>query len=131
MIQSFQCPVCGSLNPLGEPSCPNCGRSFVYNCPVCGNPIDNRYLRCSSCQTLFNWSKPVGQDSQLQPSNGEGMRIMYPQTRQSRVEINEVKQKPQSTSGSLTSRPIFWLMLMFGCMILVVLLLFLDKMINH
>jgi hypothetical protein len=159
MIQSFQCPVCGNLNPLGKPSCPNCGQSFVYNCPVCGNPIDNRYLRCASCNTLFNWTKTIVQNAEARTQNiqpqmqntdagmqntqqqtqntrarmggAQGTRTMYPESRQSRVEIDEVKEKPASSNVSLTSRPAFWLFLMLGCMILIALLLLIDRMINR
>ena len=131
MIQSFQCPTCGSLNALGEPSCQNCGQSFVYNCPVCGNPIDNRFLRSASCNTLFNWSKPILQNAQELTPNMQRMSVSYPETRQSRVEINESKAKPISTNVPRTSQAKFWLMLMVGSVILIALLLFLDRLINH
>jgi hypothetical protein len=130
MIQSFQCPTCGNLNPLGEPSCPNCGQSFVYNCPVCGNPVDNRFLRCGSCNTLFNWCKPINQNAETVTPNMQRRPISYPETNQSRVGINEVKGRPDSTKVRMTSQPKFWLMLMVGSMILIALLLFLG-VINH
>jgi hypothetical protein len=131
MIQSFQCPTCGNLNPIGEPSCPKCGQSFVYNCPVCGNPIDNRYLRCASCNTLFNWSKPILQNAETRTPNMQRMRVMYPETKQPQTEINEVKEKPNSPTARMTSQPKFWLMLMAGCMILIAILLIMDRVINH
>ncbi len=131
MIQSFQCPTCGNLNALGEPSCPNCGQSFVYNCPVCGNPIDNRFLRCASCNTLFNWSKPILQNAETNAPNMQRMRVTYPAAKQPQAETNEVKEKSGSTNVRRTSQPKFWLMLMAGSMILIAVLLLLDRVINH
>jgi len=57
------------------------------------------------------------------------MRVTYPETRQSRVEIDEIKEKPNSNNLSMTSRPRFWLMLIVGCLILIVILFFVSRII--
>jgi hypothetical protein len=143
MIQSFQCPACGNLNPLGEPACTRCGQFFKYNCPVCGNPIDNRYLRCGSCNTLFNWSKPIQQNTEINPINTQQpntvnmqqpntatrqqTNVMFPNAQQSRVEVKQVRERTRSTNEPLTSRPMFWLILMVVCAIIIVLLMIMAQ----
>jgi hypothetical protein len=138
MIQSFQCPTCGNLIAIGEPACINCGQNFVYNCPVCGNPVDNRYVRCGSCKTLFNWSKqvqqnaemnPMNQSNQVNPVNPPQENITYPETRQSRVGFREIKEKTASSSPSMTSQPMFWLMLIVASAIIIGVLLFISRFI--
>jgi hypothetical protein len=129
MIQSFQCPTCGNLIAIGEPACPNCGQNFVYNCPVCGNPVDNRYVRCGSCKTLFNWSKPVQQIAEITPVNRVPEQVTYPDIRQSRVGIREIKERTASSDLNMTSRPMFWLMLIVGCVICIGVLLLVSRFI--
>jgi predicted RNA-binding Zn-ribbon protein involved in translation (DUF1610 family) len=138
MIQSFQCPTCGNLIAIGEPACTNCGRNFIYNCPVCGNPVDNRYVRCGSCKTLFNWSKSVQQNAETGPGNpgnpGDPVnptpgRVTYQDIRQSRAGISGFKERTASSNVNMTSRPMFWLMLIVGCVILICVLLFISKVI--
>jgi hypothetical protein len=134
MIQSFQCPTCGNLIAIGEPACANCGQNFVYNCPVCGNPVDNRYVRCGSCKTLFNWSKPVEQNAEINSGNqgnqvNQPERVTYPDIRQSRAGMQEIKERTASSNLNMTSRPMFWLMLIVGCAILIAVLLFISRII--
>jgi hypothetical protein len=156
MIQSFQCPVCGTLNALGEPSCTGCGQSFTCSCPVCGGPVNNRYTNCPSCQTLFNWSRGPAESYFSSPSPQEasqniqqGIPNQQPDTgvrenaenqenqqpapvatrgnRQSRVPVQQRKEPPPA---GITSRPIFWVMLMIACIIAIAALLFVDRLIN-
>ena len=129
MIQSFQCPTCGNLIAIGEPACINCGQNFVYNCPVCGNPVDNRYVRCGSCKTLFNWSKPTQQNTEINPVNPPPGRVTYPDIRQSRTGINQIKEKTASSNLNITSRPMFWVTLIIVCVILIGVLLFIGRFI--
>lgn len=148
MIQSFQCPACGNFNAIGEPACAKCGQFFRYNCPVCGNPIDNRYLRCGACNTLFNWSKPIQQNAEMTAINTQRARLMYPDSQQTPVvakeikdinensetsetsetrETRETKERSPSTNVPLTSRPVFWLILMISCAVLIAILLFIAR----
>lgn len=129
MIQSFQCPTCGNLIAIGEPACPNCGQNFVYNCPVCGNPVDNRYVRCGSCKTLFNWSKSVQLTTEITPVNPVPEQVTYPDTRQSRAGIREIKEKTASSNLTMMSRPTFWLMLIVCCVIFIGVLLLVSRFI--
>ena len=153
MIQNFQCPVCGNLNALGEPACTVCGQSFFYNCPVCGNPINNRCSACPSCKTLFNWSReptrsyqaniqainnpqnitPGISSSKADQNLQENIPVTSPAqspaltARQSRVALNDKSSKP---AASITSRPMFWVMLMIACIILIAVLLLMDRIIS-
>ncbi|MBN1375115.1 MAG: hypothetical protein JXA01_03045 [Dehalococcoidia bacterium] len=160
MIQNFQCPGCGNLVALGEPACSHCGQFFKYNCPVCGNPVDNRYIRCGSCNTLFNWSKSIQynpetsastiqqarvsfqnqqqaniqytntQQAQVQNQNTPQGRVQYSNAQQTNAVIKEAGDKTSSTSIPLTSRPIFWLVLMISCAVLIAILLFAAKAVS-
>ncbi len=132
MIQSFQCPTCGNLIAIGEPACTSCGRNFVYNCPVCGNPVDNRYIRCGSCKTLFNWSKSSQQNIEINqeaPVNPQPGGANYTDIRQSRVENRESRERAASSNVNMTSRPMFWLILIACCAILIGVLLFVSRFI--
>jgi hypothetical protein len=153
MIQSFQCPICGNLNAIGEPSCTVCGQNFVYYCPVCASPLNNRYTNCPSCQTLFNWSRGPLQRYQAMESNTGSS-----QNAPSDVPVSRPAQSfrqnpsvvlPEKSPGSVpdqsrsnarvietaatpgvTSRPAFWVTLMIGCMVVIAVLLLIDRIIN-
>ena len=126
MIQSFQCPVCGTLNAIGEPECTDCGQGFVYNCPVCGSPLNNRYANCPSCRTLFNWavSPPQNQPAAInkQPQANDVQQKAPPAP----IAFRQWREK----GASLTARPMFWAMLIVICAVLIALLLIVDGLIH-
>jgi hypothetical protein len=126
MIQSFQCPVCGTMNAIGEPECTNCGQGFVYNCPVCGSPLNNRYTNCPNCRTVFNWavSRPQNQLSvdDKNPASS-GVRQETPQPPKA------IRQRREKGAG-ITSRPMFWAMLIVICAVLIALLLIIGGLIH-
>jgi hypothetical protein len=125
MIQSFQCPICGTLNTLGEPECSECGQAFVYNCPVCGSSLNNRYPTCPNCHTIFNWgSAPRAVAEVASPAT--------PFTAYEPPPVAEMPplRKEESRRAGLTSRPIFWVILLVGCAVLIALLLIADGLIN-
>ena len=126
MIQSFQCPICGNLNALGEPECSECGQGFVYNCPVCGSPLNNRYATCPNCHTVFNWgtiARPVNMDV-----GPVATQEAYEQ--QQATPVTPPVRKLGGDRASYASRPIFWVTLMVACAALVALLLIADTIIN-
>jgi hypothetical protein len=126
MIQSFQCPVCSTLNAIGEPECTDCGQGFVYNCPVCGSPLNNRYTNCPGCHTLFNWavappqSPPDAVDKQPQANEVQQETQPAPKT------FRQLREK----GAGITSRPMFWAMLVVICAVLIALLLIVDGLIH-
>ena len=121
MIQSFQCPICSTLNALGEPECSECGQAFVYNCPVCGSTLNNRYPTCPNCHTIFNW----GASGRI-PAEAPG-----PATPQAPEQQEVPRTSPERKPGaSLTARPVFWVMLVVICAVLIALLLIIDGVIN-
>jgi len=124
MIQSFQCPICGTLNALGEPECSECGQAFVYNCPVCGSPLNNRYPTCPNCHTIFNWGSsgriPAAAPGPATPQAPE----------QQEVAAASSGRKPGPGLASYTARPVFWVTLIVICAVLIALLLILDGVIN-
>jgi len=124
MIQSFQCPICGTLNALGEPECSECGQVFVYNCPVCGSPLNNRYPTCPNCHTVFNWgasSQSVAAAASVSPQNA------YKQQSDSGTKPGQSKE--EGATG-YTARPMFWVILIIICAALIALLLIADMFIN-
>lgn len=126
MIQSFQCPVCGTLNAIGEPECTNCGQAFVYNCPVCGSPLNNRYANCPNCRTVFNWAIPAAQP---QPAGRERPAPRSIPRQEPRQVAGEARQQG-NPGGGLVRRPMFWAMLIVVCAILIALLLIVDGLIH-
>lgn len=128
MVQNFQCPSCGNFNAIGEPVCAKCGRLFQYCCPVCGSPVDNRYLRCNTCNTSFNWYKPIQQNTEITAVNTQQVRLPYPASQQSGVAPKQAVKNSQQANLPLTSRPVFWVILMIGCAVLIAILLFVARM---
>ncbi|MDD5648516.1 MAG: hypothetical protein PHY03_06245 [Dehalococcoidia bacterium] len=125
MIQSFQCPVCGTLNALGEPECSECGQVFVYNCPVCGSPLNNRYPACPNCHTIFNWGvSPRATAVATGPVVPN--KVFEPQPT---PEISPGRGEESGAAG-FTQRPIFWVILIIICAVLIALLLIIDGLIN-
>jgi len=125
MIQSFQCPICGTLNALGEPECSECGQAFVYNCPVCGSPLNNRYPACPNCRTVFNWG--ASPRAAAEAANHTVPRQAFePQLSQ---EISPVRREEPRAAG-FTQRPMFWITLIVVCAVLIALLLIADGLIN-
>lgn len=129
MVQNFQCPSCGNFNAIGEPVCAKCGRLFQYSCPVCGSPVDNRYLQCVACNTSFNWYKPMQQNTEVTTVNTQQARLPYPASQQSGTK-QAVKSRENTRPANLplASRPVFWVILMIGCAVLIAILLFLSRM---
>ena len=125
MIQSFQCPICSTLNALGEPECSECGQAFVYNCPVCGTPLNNRYPTCPNCHTIFNWGTSartaVASVNQVVP------RTTF---EQQAVPNTSPQRKAGAGAASYTARPAFWITLIVICAVLIALLLIADRIIN-
>jgi hypothetical protein len=125
MIQSFQCPICGTLNALGEPECSECGQAFVYNCPVCGSPLNNRYPTCPNCRTIFNWGTP-GRIPIAAPGPAAPQMAAEPQD----LPAAESGSKPGAGLSRYTARPLFWVVLIVICAALIALLLIVDMVIN-
>jgi len=125
MIQSFQCPICGTLNALGEPECSGCGQAFVYNCPVCGSPLNNRYPACPNCHTVFNWGTSPR-------TTGEATGPVVPQKAFEPQQAAEISpgRRNESRAAGFTQRPIFWVTLIVICAALIALLLIADGLIN-
>ena len=119
MIQSFQCPVCGTLNAIGEPECTNCGQGFVYNCPVCGSPLNNRYPNCPNCRTVFNWAVSSPQGETMADEKSEGRS----RVQQEPARVSQPARQPGRKGVSIAARPMFWVMLIVICAILIALLL--------
>lgn len=126
MIQSFQCPVCGTLNAIGEPECTGCGQGFVYNCPVCGSPLNNRYANCPNCRTVFNWA--VSSTQNLAAAGDKGPERSGVQQESPQVS-GAARQRVKSGPG-ITVRPMFWVMLIVICAILIALLLIVGGLIH-
>jgi lysozyme family protein len=126
MIQSFQCPVCGTLNAIGEPECTNCGQGFVYNCPVCGSSLNNRYTNCPNCHTIFNWAVSHPQNQPYVDDRNPRSSAVRKETSQVSGTIRQLGNKDLS----ITSRPMFWAMLIVICAILIALLLIADGLIH-
>jgi hypothetical protein len=125
MIQSFQCPVCATLNALGEPECSECGQAFVYNCPVCGSPLNNRYPTCPNCRTIFNWGTPV-----RIPTAALGPAAPQRALEQQYLPAATSGSKPGAGLSRHTARPIFWVILIVICAVLIALLLIVDVVVN-
>lgn len=125
MIQSFQCPTCGTLNALGEPECSECGQAFVYNCPVCGSPLNNRYPTCPNCRTIFNWGTPG-----RVPIMTAGPVALQEAPKLRDLPAAESGSKTGSRLAGYTARPMFWLVLIVVCAVLIALLLIVDLVIN-
>jgi hypothetical protein len=126
-MQSFQCPVCGTFNTFGEPSCAKCSQAFVYNCPICGHPINNLNNICTSCRTRFNWYVQTQPTNIVEPPIIE--QIQYQEMEREQPSSN-YKAMISSSSKRLTSKPSFWLMLIIVCVILIVILLFVDRVVS-
>ncbi len=125
MIQSFQCPICGTLNALGEPECSECGQAFVYNCPVCGSPLNNRYPACPNCHTVFNWGESPR--AAVEAANPAVLRKAFePQPAQ---EISPMRRE-EPRAARFTQKPMFWIILIVICAVLIALLLIADGLIN-
>ena len=125
MIQSFQCPICGTLNALGEPECSECGQAFVYNCPVCGSPLNNRYPTCPNCHTVFNWGT----------STRTTVLAVGPMAEQNTYEqpaapLSSPVRKPGDGIAGYTARPMFWVILIIICAVIIALLLIADRIFN-
>lgn len=126
MIQSFQCPVCGTLNAIGEPECTNCGQGFVYNCPVCGSPLNNRYAICPNCRTVFNWAVSTTQKQPAVDSKDAPGGVV----RQENPLLPGAGRQREKKGTSLASRPMFWALLIVICAVLIALLLIADGLIH-
>jgi hypothetical protein len=126
MIQSFQCPVCSTLNAIGEPECTNCGQGFVYNCPVCGSPLNNRYTNCPNCHTIFNWAvaRPENQPA------GDNITPPDNEARQETPQLAGASRQREEKGIRITSRPMFWAILIVICAVLIALLLIADGLIH-
>ncbi|MCX5996579.1 MAG: hypothetical protein NTV42_02960 [Chloroflexi bacterium] len=126
MIQSFQCPVCGTLNAIGEPECTNCGQGFVYNCPVCGSPLNNRYAICPNCRTVFNWAvSPAQKQPAFDNQDAPGGVV-----RQENPLMPGAGRQREKKGTRLASRPMFWTLLIVICAVLIALLLIADGLIH-
>ena len=125
MIQSFQCPICGTLNALGEPECSECGQAFVYNCPVCGSPLNNRYPNCPNCRTVFNWGPAAGP-----AATAAGPVAAQKKYGQQAADSAPPARRTGDGAAGFTARPMFWVMLIIICAVLIALLLIADKIIN-
>jgi uncharacterized membrane protein YvbJ len=126
MIQSFQCPVCGTLNAIGEPECTNCGQGFVYNCPVCGSPLNNRYANCPNCRTVFNWAVSRPQND----ANVDNKAPVDNEVRQATPQLSGAGRQRAAKGISITTRPMFWAMLIVICAVLIALLLIADGLMH-
>jgi len=126
MIQSFQCPVCGTLNAIGEPECTDCGQGFVYNCPVCGSPLNNRYASCPNCRTIFNWAVSRQQNQPAAVNNQPLASNVRQETPQAPMAFRQRREK----GIGIASRPMFWAMLIVICAVLIALLLIVDGLIH-
>jgi hypothetical protein len=127
MIQSFQCPICGTLNALGEPECSECGQGFVYNCPVCGSPLNNRYANCPSCRTVFNWGTPARPVATEARAVAAQEAFELPQA----APATPPMRKTGGDRASYTARPLFWVALIIVCAVIIALLLIADRIINN
>jgi len=127
MIQSFQCPICGNLNALGEPECSECGQGFAYNCPVCGSQLNNRYPTCPNCRTVFNWGPPAR--PAIEPADPAARQeVSYAQ--EQAAPANPPGRREGGGAAAYTARPVFWLTLMAVCGVIIALLLIADVIIN-
>jgi hypothetical protein len=124
MIQSFQCPICGTLNALGEPECSECGQAFVYNCPVCGSPLNNRYPTCPNCHTVFNWG------ASARPAAAAGPVALQKAYGEQEAPGTKPGRKEGAGAAGYTARPMFWVTLIVICAVLIALLLIVDTLIN-
>jgi hypothetical protein len=129
MIQSFQCPICGTLNALGEPECSECGQGFVYNCPVCGSPLNNRYATCPNCRTVFNWGPPARPTAM--EASPAALQETYQQQQQQTAPVTPPVRRQEGDMAGYTARPLFWVTLMIVCAIIIALLLIADRIINN
>jgi hypothetical protein len=125
MIQSFQCPVCATLNALGEPECSECGQAFVYNCPVCGSPLNNRYPTCPNCRTIFNWGA-----SARPAAAAAGPFAPQKEYGQEDASGASNRRRAGADAASYTARPAFWVTLIVVCAVLIALLVIADIIIN-
>ena len=125
MIQSFQCPICGTLNALGEPECSECGQAFVYNCPVCGSPLNNRYPNCPNCRTIFNWGPAAGF-----AATAAGPVVAQNTYEQKAADSASPARSAGAGAAGFTARPMFWVTLIIICAVLIALLLIADRIIN-
>lgn len=126
MIQSFQCPVCGTLNAIGEPECTSCGQGFVYNCPVCGSPLNNRYANCPNCRTVFNWAVSATQN--LPAARDENPNHIG--VAQETPPVSGIARQRVNKVPGIVVRPMFWIMLIVICAILIALLLIVGGLIH-
>jgi len=126
MIQSFQCPVCGTLNAIGEPECTDCGQGFVYNCPVCGGPLNNRYTNCPNCRTIFNWAVASPQNQ----STVDNKNLRSSEVRQATTQMSGAIRQRGEKGISIASRPMFWALLIVICAVLIALLLIIGGLIH-
>jgi predicted amidophosphoribosyltransferase len=126
MIQSFQCPVCGTLNAIGEPECTDCGQGFVYNCPVCGSSLNNRYTNCPNCRTAFNWAVSRPQN----PPDADSKNTLSSVAQQEAPPAPKAIRQRREKGAVITSRPMFWAMLIVICAVLIALLFIADGLIN-
>ena len=127
MIQTFQCPVCGSPVVVGEPTCKACGETFSYNCPACGFIVDNRFHYCPNCGIKLNWV--------THPQTGPSPAIAYGETGQRQEQDDEKPQKlsqpKETTPGNRIRRmPGLWLILVFVCILLIIIVLVIDRILN-
>jgi len=127
MIQSFQCPICGNLNALGEPECSECGQGFAYNCPVCGSQINNRYPTCPNCRTVFNWGATARPASE---AAGTTVRQQEAYAEQQAAPAGPTGRREGGGAAAYMARPIFWLALMAVCAVIIALLLIADVIFN-
>ena len=126
MIQSFQCPICGTLNALGEPECSQCSQGFVYNCPVCGSPLNNRYPTCPNCHTVFNWGTPARPTAMPAGSLAAQEAFELPPA----APVTAPVRRPGGERAGYTARPAFWVTLIIVCAVIIALLLIADRIIN-
>lgn len=127
MIQTFQCPVCGNPVEVGEPTCKACGETFSYNCPACGFIVDNRFHYCPNCGIELNWV--------THPQTGPSPAIAYAEAGQHQEQDDE---KPQKLSQPKETTPVnrrgrmpgLWLILVFVCILLIIIVLVIDRILN-
>jgi hypothetical protein len=127
MIQSFQCPICGNLNALGEPECSECGQGFAYSCPVCGSQLNNRYPTCPNCRTVFNWGATARPASQ---AAGPTIPQEVAYAEQQAAPAGPTRGREGGGAAAYMTRPVFWLTLMAVCAVIIALLLIADVIIN-
>ena len=126
MIQQFECPVCRSINTMGNPACISCGEFFSYYCPSCRYIVNRGNNTCPNCSFELKWALP---------ESGNALSDGITQDTEQNISSSDHSHRFHSNdslrpSGTNRRRILLWTILAVICLTILIAIFFIDRILH-